>query len=108
MDSRYEGRNSRAACEGFTTNYNAVPDAMVNTELVSPVLAPGAGAISHHFGILHGRAKNILTAGSELTINYGDWDFDDEPHKYSVQPHRVVSWLHVTKTAGALTTLKSV
>ena len=84
---QYEGRNSRAACEGFTTNYNTAPNAMVNTELVSPVLpthagtdratSPGAGAITHHFGI-HGRAKDVIVAGSELTINYGDWDFDKD------------------------------
>jgi len=97
---QYEGRNSRAACEGFTTNYNTVPDAMVNTELVSPVLptnaglardtSPGAGAITHHFGI-HGRAKDVIVAGSELTINYGDWDFDKDKEYF--KPVREVNWL---------------
>ena len=52
---QYEGKNSRAACEGFTTNYNTVPDDMVNTQMMSPVMqttaglrrdaSPGAGAI---------------------------------------------------------------
>lgn len=97
---QYEGYNNRAACEGFTTNYNTVPDAMVNTEMVSPVLpthagthrsnSPGAGAITHHFGI-HGKAKDVILAGSELTINYGDWDFDND--KEYVKPIRDVSWL---------------
>jgi len=97
---QYEGRNSRAACEGFATTYNTAPDRMVNTALVSPVLpthagtarqtSPGAGAISHHFGI-HGRAVDVITAGSELTINYGDWDFDE--NKVYVKPTRPVPWL---------------
>jgi hypothetical protein len=76
---QYEGSNSRAACEGFTTTYNTQPNRLVNTEIVSPVLPtnaglnrgrnPGAGSITHHFGI-HAKAKDIITAGSELTIEY--------------------------------------
>lgn len=83
---QHEGRMSRAACEGVITNFNTVPQPMVNTAIVSPQLAtnagldrstrPGAGAITHHFGI-HGHAVDVVTAGSELTIDYGDWDFDD-------------------------------
>jgi len=83
---QHEGRISRAACEGVITNFNTMPKQMVNTVIVSPQLAtnagldrsswPGAGAITHHFGI-HGQAVDVITAGSELTIDYGDWDFDD-------------------------------
>jgi hypothetical protein len=50
---------------------------MFNTKLVSPALAtnagldratsPGAGAITHHFGI-HASALDVIEAGSELTI----------------------------------------
>jgi hypothetical protein len=76
---QYEGSNSRAACEGFSTTYNTQPNRLVNTEIVSPVLPtnaglnrdknPGAGSITHHFGI-HAKAKDIITAGSELIIEY--------------------------------------
>lgn len=74
---QYEGSNSRAACEGFSTTFNTQPDHLVNTELVSPILptnaglhratSPGAGSITHHYGI-HAKAKDVITAGSELTI----------------------------------------
>lgn len=97
---QYEGENSRAACEGFTTTYNTMPRSMLNTVLVSPVLqtnaglhratSPGAGAITHHFGI-HGKALDVITAGSELTVDYGDWDFDED--KEYVKPVRDVTWL---------------
>lgn len=97
---QYEGNNSRAACEGFTTLYNTAPKAMINTELVSPVIqtnaglhratSPGAGAITHHYGI-SGKALNLITAGSELTVDYGDWDFDKDMS--FVKPQRKVSWL---------------
>ena len=74
---QYEGSNSRAACEGFSTTFNTQPDRLVNTELVSPILptnaglhratSPGAGSITHHFGI-NAKAVDVITAGSELTI----------------------------------------
>lgn len=74
---QYEGSNSRAACEGFTTTFNTVPDEQVNSELRTPLLptnagshranSPGAGGFTHHFG-MHAAAKDIITAGSELTI----------------------------------------
>jgi hypothetical protein len=99
---QYEGKQSRAACEGLITTVNTVPDALVNMEMVSPVLpthagvhratSPGAGAITHHFGI-HGKALDIITAGSEITLNYGDWDFDEDDPQYDTKPFRDVSWL---------------
>lgn len=102
---QYEGDQSRAACEGFATTYNTVPDRMVNTRLVSPVLAttaglhrassPGAGSITHHYGV-HGQATDTIAAGSELTVNYGDWDFAADPLHPAmpyVKPVRPVAWL---------------
>jgi SET domain len=82
---------------------NTVPDGMVNMEMVSPMIpthaglhratSPGAGASTHHYGI-HGKALDIITAGSEITINYGDWDFDSEDEKlYQQKPSRNVQWL---------------
>ena len=74
---QHEGSNSRAACEGFTTTFNTQPDRLINSELVSPILptnaglhratSPGAGSITHHYGI-HAKAKDVITAGSELTL----------------------------------------
>jgi hypothetical protein len=100
---QYEGRTNRAACEGIITTVNTVPDAMVNMEMVSPILptnaglhraiSPGAGANTHHYGI-HGKAIDIITAGSEITINYGDWDFNSDDNKtYKRKPSRDVAWL---------------
>ena len=97
-----DGRTNRAACEGFTTIYNTVPTHMVNTELVSPIIAtnaglhrstsPGAGSITHHYG-MHGVAKDIIQAGSELTINYHDWNFNKDHSSYNKKPYREVDWL---------------
>ena len=103
---QYEGDTNRAACEGLITTVNTVPDDMVNMEMVSPILStnaglhraisPGAGAVTHHYGI-HGKALNTITAGSEITINYGDWDFDAEfsggKNVYEHKPTRYVPWL---------------
>lgn len=75
--AQYEGNNSRALCEGFTIHFNTVPDRLVNSENVSPVLPtnaglhrardPGAGSVTHHYGV-HARALDTITAGSELTL----------------------------------------
>ena len=103
---QYEGDSNRAACEGLITTVNTVPDAQVNMEMVSPVLptnaglhravSPGAGAATHHYGI-HGKALTTITAGAEITINYGDWDFDTDGgnHRdvYNYKPTRTVPWL---------------
>jgi len=168
---QYEGKSSRAACEGmvttyvssldtqvhlqclpdlfistlsfissfpsfYSTSFNTMPDRMVNTKVISPYLPtnagvdrtkPSAGSITHHFGI-HGEALDIITAGSELTVNYGDWDFDESiEYKvgsiaayvallgkmfYSTSNHSSISrrnprdlWDGSSKTVGALTTL---
>jgi hypothetical protein len=68
------------------TNFNTMPRFMINSKIVSEMIpthaglhratSPGAGASTHHFGI-HGIALDTITAGSELTIDYGDWTFDE-------------------------------
>ena len=97
---QHEGETSRGACPGIATTLNTMPDHMINTELVSPAIPtnagldrahhPGAGSITHHFG-MHGKALDVVTVGSELTIYYGDWTFDR--NKEYVKPERPVSWL---------------
>jgi hypothetical protein len=95
---QHEGRNNRAACLGFTTIFNTAPLPAVNSLIVSPVIqtnaglhraiSPGAGAISHHYGIT-ARAKDVITAGSELTVDYFDWEWTEQFYR----PARNVSWL---------------
>jgi hypothetical protein len=108
---QHEGKTNRAACEGLMTTVNTVPDAMVNMEIIGPILptnaglhratSPGAGASSHHYGI-HGKALTTIVAGSEITINYGDWNFNEQKSDnsrlekasiYDRKPAREVSWL---------------
>lgn len=96
---QYEGLHSRAACEGIHTTYNTMPDHMINTRIQSPVqpttagvrrqTTPAAGAISHHYGI-RSEAITTVEAGGELTIYYGDWEFDTKAGPLS-KPRRTVS-----------------
>jgi hypothetical protein len=75
---QYEGSNSRAACEGFTTQYNTVPITAVNTKVLSPreltnagldrQTAPGAGAITQAYGV-RSEAVDHIPAGFELTVS---------------------------------------
>ena len=95
-----EGRHTRSACEGLVTIANTYHPALINTALISQELqtnanlhravSPGAGAITYNYGI-QGRARDIITAGSELIVDYFDWDFSDitEP----VPPKRTLKWL---------------
>jgi hypothetical protein len=99
---QYEGKNPRAACEGFATLFNSMPEQnnIRTSDLVSMhhhtngglhrYYDPGAGAITHYYGI-SSVAKRNVTAGSELTINYGDWPY--EKGKVYVAPNRTVDWL---------------
>jgi hypothetical protein len=97
---QYEGGHTRAACEGYATLYNTGPISAINTKLLSlrePTNAgldrrthPGAGAITHFYGI-HSEAVDHIPAGGELTIYYGDWDFDD-PQSY-MKPAHEPAWL---------------
>ncbi|EEC50247.1 predicted protein [Phaeodactylum tricornutum CCAP 1055/1] len=100
---QYEGKNSRAACEGFATTFNTMPLTHINTKLKSPVQPtnaglergsqPGAGAITHHYG-MHAEALDVIPAGFEFTIDYGDWDFDDN-QEYT-KPQRTIPNLKET------------
>lgn len=98
----FEGRNPRAACEGFATLFNSMPPGVQTSKLVMiPEYAhhnaglhrksdPGAGAVTQYYGITSTATRNVQ-AGSELTIDYGDWSYDS--HRTYKAPSRPVSWL---------------
>jgi hypothetical protein len=98
----FEGNKPRAACEGVATLVNSMPDGVRTSKLVSMAMHTnaglrrtqhaGAGAITHYYGISSSALRNI-PAGSELTIDYGDWEYD-ERKKY-VAPIRNVDWLRI-------------
>ena len=91
---------TKAACEGVGTLYNAAPYELANTHKgtitthdnagLHRATHAGAGAISHYFGMT-GVARDLITAGSELTVDYGDWTFDED--QVYVKPKRSVEWL---------------
>jgi hypothetical protein len=100
---QFEARNkgtAKAACEGLGTLYNAAPPHLAAVRKVPPFRHdnggltrdkhPGAGAISHYFSMT-GIANDLIVAGSELTVNYGDWPFSD--HQVYVKPKRDVTWI---------------
>jgi hypothetical protein len=97
---QFEGRNPRAACEGFATLFNSLPKGVQNSKLISPRVQtnaglnrrrdPGAGAITHYFGIQSAATDNI-PAGSELTIDYGDFPYEE--NTVYKKPERPVAWL---------------
>ena len=99
---QFEGRNSRAACEGLATLMNTMPVTAITAKLVSPPKAdnagldrrtsPGAGAITQYYGIKT-ISIDIIPAGSEITHDYGDWDFHGDPKDY-IKPVRPTEWLH--------------
>jgi hypothetical protein len=99
---QFEGRNSRAACEGLATLMNTMPVTAISAKLVSPPRAdnagldrrtsPGAGAITQYYGIKT-VSVDIIPAGSEITHDYGDWDFHGDPKAY-IKPIRPTDWLH--------------
>ena len=99
---QYEGSNSRAACEGIATTFNTNGVSHVNTKLVSPVQATtagtrrdasaAAGSITHHYG-MHAQALDVIPAGQELTIWYGDWDDVFENKELGPRQGRQVDWL---------------
>jgi hypothetical protein len=97
---QFEGRNPRAACEGFATLFNSLPKGVQNSKLISPRVQtnaglnrqqhPGAGAITHYFGIQSAATDNI-PPGSELTIDYGDYPYEE--NAVYKKPERPVAWL---------------
>jgi SET domain len=97
---QFEGWKPRAACEGFATLFNSMPEGVSTSTLVSHHHHtngglrrdhdPGAGAISQYYGITSTANRNIK-AGQELTIDYGDWDYEE--HKKYQPPYRQVEWI---------------
>ena len=97
--SRKKGK-AKAACEGLGTLYNAAPPELAAVHKISPhhhdnggltrTQHPGAGAISHYYGMT-GIANDLIPAGSELTVNYGDWQFNED--EIYVKPKRNVEWI---------------
>lgn len=91
---------TKAACEGLGTLYNAAPSDLANTLKIPPHhhdnagltrdKHPGAGAISHYYRMT-GMAQDVIPAGSELTVNYGDWHFSE--NDVYRKPKRSVTWL---------------
>jgi hypothetical protein len=72
---QYEGSDSRAACEGYATIYNTMPDAYINTKIHSLVQqttagvrrditdTPAAGSMTQHYGI-HSKTLDVVPAGT--------------------------------------------
>lgn len=96
----FEGKNPRAACEGFATLFNSMPPGVSTSKLMPQnvntnaglhrATHAGAGAISHYFGIWS-KAIQDITAGAELTIDYGDFPY--QKGKKYVAPKHDPAWL---------------
>lgn len=96
----FEGRNPRAACEGFATLFNSMPVGIQTSKLnmlqshdnagLTRSEQPGAGAVSQYYGV-SSKATRDVQAGSELTIDYGDWEYD--PDRTYRAPVRTPDWL---------------
>lgn len=96
----YEGKKPRGACEGVATLVNSMPDAVNAAELVPFKMHtnggltrdqnPGAGAISHYYGVTS-KARRDVPAGSEITIDYGDWHYSSD-REYTAPVH-TPEWL---------------
>jgi hypothetical protein len=78
----FEGRNPRAACEGVATLFNSMPPGMQTSKLhmestqldhahIVRSQHANAGAMTHYVGI-SSIATREVTAGSEITIDYGE------------------------------------
>lgn len=90
------GSGVRVACEGYSTIYNTMPDSHLNVRIQSAIqqthagatrATPGAGSTTHHFGV-HGIATDTIPPGSELTVNYYDWDFSNQDYQGVKRPQR--------------------
>jgi hypothetical protein len=108
---QFEGASSyrgvRAACEGLATLVNTMPVTGTNTQLhtmrsirvpdtISRQSSPAAGAMTYYHGVT-ATATDHIVAGSELTVDYGDWDWEADDDSYLKKayqkPMRPVSWL---------------
>jgi hypothetical protein len=97
---QFEGDNPRAACEGFATLYNSMPPGVATSELRSMHMQtnagldrkthPGAGASSHFYGVTSEAVRDV-SAGDELTIDYGDMEYEEG--KIYKPPKRTPEWL---------------
>jgi len=97
---KFEGQDMRAVCEGVSTLYNNVPSRLSTSEVVPLKMHhnaglyrtrnPGAGAITHYYGITSKASRNV-PAGAELTIDYGD--SEEVQHVPQQAPQRSVDWL---------------
>ena len=95
---QFEGRDTRVACEGYGTIFNTMPRSHINTKIVSSIQQttggirasmPNAGSITNHFGI-HAKARDVISAGSEFTIDYYDWEFDESEYRGKKRPERSI------------------
>lgn len=100
----FEGLNPRAACEGVATLVNNMPERKRGgaTSVLKLTQGhtnaglkrnsnPGAGASSHYYGMTSKAIRNVK-AGSELTIEYGDWPQDDDSMG-KIPPMRSTDWI---------------
>jgi hypothetical protein len=97
---QFEGENPRAACEGFATLYNSMPPGVATSELRSMHIQtnagldrkthPGAGAVTHFYGVTSEAVRDV-SPGDELTIDYGDMEY--EQGKTYKPPKRTPEWL---------------
>jgi hypothetical protein len=97
----FEGHHPRAACEGFGTLFNSLPDGVHTSKLrfdmkthdpagLHRAKDPAAGSVSQYYGISSEAVRDVA-AGSEMTIDYGDWHYDK--HVEYKAPSRSVGWL---------------
>jgi hypothetical protein len=79
---QYEGSDSRAACEGYHTIFNTMPNSYINTKIHSLVQQttagvrrdqdPAAGSITQHYGI-HSKTLDVVPAGTCNVHCYRRW-----------------------------------
>jgi hypothetical protein len=99
---QFEGPHVRSVCEGFTSFANTMPKTAINTILhpmqyTSPAglfrqTQPGAGAITHYHGVTAIAMDNI-PAGEEITVDYGDWTWDNKKLAKYQRPSRDPSYI---------------
>ena len=101
--AEFEGENPRGACEGFGTLVNSMPPGRQTSRLTLLGVPhhnaglrrdqhAGAGAISHYYGLSSVATRKVL-AGSEVTIDYGDWHYSDSELQATWLPERSVDYI---------------
>jgi hypothetical protein len=76
FNGSFEGNDPRAACEGLATLFNSMPPGVQTSKLISMDMQtngglhrakhPGAGAITHYYGIWS-QATRDIPGGAELS-----------------------------------------